>query len=112
MATDSGGNQAVDYVWGGTLAPQPDTGRATPLDASLGDHVVYKYGWAGYPSFEAGVGIAVPDLNGLTEANAETALLAVGLVKGTVTGSGNVDTQDPVAGTSVALGTAVDLDLA
>ncbi len=59
---------------------------------------------------------SVPDVNGMTEANAEAALIVAGLVKGNVTyqydntePAGQVMDQDPDSGTSVACGSAVDL---
>ena len=60
----------------------------------------------------------VPDVVGMTEAAAETALLAAGLIKGTVSTasdpivpSGAVISQSPTAGSVVTLGSDVDLVL-
>jgi beta-lactam-binding protein with PASTA domain len=61
----------------------------------------------------------VPDVNGLTQADASLAITAVdNLIVGTVTNqysdtvpAGNVISQNPVAGTAVNIGTAVDLVL-
>ena len=57
--------------------------------------------------------VFVPDVIGLTEADATTALTAVGLVVGTVsTAVGNVDeviSTDPLFDTFVELGSSVDL---
>jgi beta-lactam-binding protein with PASTA domain len=62
------------------------------------------------------VSVTVPNVVGDTQATAESALVAVGLVVGTVTTAssttvpaGSVISQSPVAGTSVTLGSAVDL---
>lgn len=78
MATDSSGNQAVDFVWG-NLPVQPNTDRAataTNIGGSTGDygwsattqvasdrlnpaldnHANVEAGWAGYPSFVAAEG--------------------------------------------------------
>jgi hypothetical protein len=60
--------------------------------------------------------VSVPDVVGLTQSAATTAITNAGLVVGTVTQqasatvpAGSVISQDPVAGTSVAAGSAVDL---
>lgn len=54
----------------------------------------------------------VPDVVGLTQVAAESRLLDVNLIKGTVTNSTDpVVSQDPVAGTSVDQGSAVDLTM-
>lgn len=60
--------------------------------------------------------VDVPNVLNMTESAAESALTAVGLVKGTVTHdysntvpAGQVISQDPASGTSVACGSAVDL---
>jgi hypothetical protein len=60
--------------------------------------------------------VDVPDVVGLAQAAAETAITGAGLDVGTVTtensdtvAAGDVISQDPVAGTSVPVGSAVDL---
>jgi hypothetical protein len=60
--------------------------------------------------------VFVPDVVGLTQANAEAAIVASGLIVGAVTTgysdtvpAGEVISQDPIAGTSVPSGSAVDL---
>jgi hypothetical protein len=80
MATDTSGQQAVDFVWG-NFPMQPNDDRAaavTPaniggstgdyswsattrvaagrLDAALSNHAVAEAGWAGYPSYTPGTG--------------------------------------------------------
>ncbi|MGD8569399.1 MAG: PASTA domain-containing protein [Gammaproteobacteria bacterium] len=62
------------------------------------------------------VTVSVPDVVGLTQTDAETAITGAGLVVGTVTtassdtvAAGDVISQNPVAGTSVNQGSAVDL---
>lgn len=81
MATDTSGNQAVDFAWG-NLPMQPNSDRTdgTPivvvannasenkqwsgystypsarLDAALDNHANAEAGWAGYPSFIASAG--------------------------------------------------------
>lgn len=79
MATDTSGNQAVDFVWG-NVPMHPNTVRAdsatvsqigggsgdyswspttkvasTRLDAALDNHVIVEAGWAGYPDYTPGV---------------------------------------------------------
>ncbi|RMD63819.1 PASTA domain-containing protein [Candidatus Parcubacteria bacterium] len=60
--------------------------------------------------------VAVPDVVGLSQTDAEVAIIGAGLVVGTVTTAhsdtvpaGHVISQNPAAGTSVASGSAVDL---
>lgn len=126
MATDSGGNQKVDYVWG-NMPPQPDTGRATPLDGSKGFHAMLKAGYNGFPDYipaapylDEIANVVVPNVVGKTESAANTDLVAAGLVKGAVTtadnaagatseNDGKVKTQTPAAGTVVNTGTSVAL---
>ncbi len=56
--------------------------------------------------------VPVPDLVGISLAAAEARIARADLETGEVTGSGDlVETQSPVAGSSVETGTAVDLDL-
>ena len=78
MATDTSGQQAVDFVWG-NLPMQPNADRAATisntggstgdygwaqttkvasarLDAALDNHANAEAGWAGYPSFIAAAG--------------------------------------------------------
>ena len=78
MATDTSGNQAVDFVWG-SFPMQPNADRAGTatniggtsgdlywsattqvasgrLDAALDNHAVAEAGWAGYPAFVAAPG--------------------------------------------------------
>ena len=60
--------------------------------------------------------VTVPDVVGLSQSNAESAIVAAGLVVGVITTqnsdpvpAGDVISQDPVAGTSVAIGSGVDI---
>lgn len=78
MATDSSGQQAVDFVWG-NFPTQPNDDRAATisntggstgdygwsattkvasgrLDAALDNHANVEAGWSGYPAFTAGAG--------------------------------------------------------
>ena len=124
-ALDSGGNVAVDFVWG-PFPIQPDDARgANTLDMALDSHSIVDVGWSGYPQFLANdtddiVNVTVPNVVDLLEADAGTALVAAGLIKGTVTTAGNgagatvgnngkVKTQTPAAGATANTGDAVAL---
>jgi hypothetical protein len=112
MARDSVGNVAVDYVWG-NFPIQPNDDRDTPLDPELDNHNIVSLGWSGYPGFVnnnpgSWDDLTVPNVVGLTEAAATTAINGAGLTKGTVTTSadgateendGKVKSQTPTAGT-------------
>lgn len=120
MALDTGGNQAVDFVWG-NMPMQPDTGRGTVLDKTLDSHNIAGYGYNGFPGFVANGGVVVPALttlayNTTTTAAVTNALSAVGLVLGTVTGTlgaaTTVTAQGTAAGTHVPLKTAVNITIA
>lgn len=126
MATDSLGNQRVDYVWG-NMPPQPDTGRATALDGTKGFHLMLKNGYNGFPGYtpvapylDEIANVSVPNVVGLTESAATTALTNAGLVKGAVTtadnaagatdlNDGQVKAQTPAAATVVNTGATVAL---
>ena len=105
MATDSSGQQAVDFVWG-NFPMQPNDDRAaavTPaniggstgdyswaattrvaadrLDAALDNHANAEAGWSGYPAFTAGTGnyiITAVSGNGTTVTYTSQNKLAVG----------------------------------
>ena len=114
MARDTGGNVAVDYVWG-NFPIQPNDDRETDLDPTLDNHNIVSLGWSGYPGFvNNNTGswddITVPNVVGLTEAAATSALTSAGLTKGAVTTSANgataendgtVKTQTPAAATVI-----------
>lgn len=116
MARDTGGDIAVDYVWG-NMPMQPNDDRDTDLTSTLGDHSRVTTKWSGFPDFvpnNTGTwdDITVPNVVGLTESAANTALVAVGLTKGAVTtannaagatsgNDGKVKTQTPAAGTVI-----------
>ena len=163
MATDTSGNQAVDFVWG-NFPMQPDntrTGTATQISAgnasydkgwgattlvnsaaltktaitvnlnnditsSVGNnHSVALNNWNGYPDYTPEAPYldtvdqaAVPNVVGLSESAANTALVAAGFVKGAVTttatgatalNDGLVKTQTPAAASVKNLGTSVAL---
>lgn len=113
---DTSGEMRVAFVWG-NMPMQPNDDRATALDANLGNHDIAASGWSGYPGFVAtNTGtwddITVPNVVGLTEAAATTALTAAGLTKGAVTtannaagatseNNGKIKTQTPAAGTVI-----------
>ena len=70
---------------------------------------------AGYPILSWQIGLIVPNVVGMTQANAESAITSAWLVVGTVTtaysgsvAAGNVISQSPTAGTTVDLNTAVN----
>lgn len=112
MATDTSGNQAVDFVWG-NMPLQPNEGRTTPLDPELDGHNIASFGYNGYPgNTGAGTGVVVPDVAGNLQAAAEAALKAAGFAVGTVTGTGSVTGQDPAAGEYAHPGSAVGITLA
>ena len=106
MATDTSGQQAVDFVWG-NFPMQPNDDRAaavTPanfsanssgdyawsattrvaadrLDAALSNHANAEAGWSGYPAYTAGTGnyiITAVSGNGTTVTYTSQNKLAVG----------------------------------
>lgn len=124
---DDGGNVQVDFVWG-NFPMQPDDARASghKLNAALDNHVIATEGWSGYPAFipnfegdgDAVPNVTTPDVRGLDATAAEAALVAAGLVIGTVgttaTGAtelndGLVKTQSVAAGTLKNQGDAVNV---
>ena len=131
MADDTRGNEQVDFIWGGSLPPQgntkrTNTGGATDvLDNTKGDHLLYASGYRGFPQIASGspyedlvVNKIVPNVVGMLEAAAESALTAAGLVKGAVTTTAvgadvdntlKVKTQTPAAATVVNTGASVAL---
>lgn len=127
MARDTGGNVAVDYVWG-NIPMQPDDDRgANPLNADLGYHVMATTSYNGFPAhtpvapyLDTIANVVIPNVVGDSEADATTALTAAGLVKGTVTDAdndagataendGTIKSQSPAAGTKVNTGSTVTL---
>jgi hypothetical protein len=114
MATDSKGNQYVDFVYG-NMPMQPDTGRGQVLDKALDGHGPFVAGgYNGFPNAPTAVtaGIVMPNLVGMTKAAATTALTTIRLVLGTVTGtSGVVTVQGKTAASRQALGTVVTITI-
>lgn len=110
MALDSKGNQAVEFVWG-NLPMQPDTGRGQVLDKTLDGHGTHAAGgYSGYPGFVPNVGVLMPNLVGMTRANALAAIPTYGLKVGTVTGAtGSITVQSVAAAARVAPGTAINV---
>ncbi len=98
------------------VGSEPDAGMIQ-LTSGLFYGTTFIGGSGGYGSvYSFSVNVTVPNVVGLTQAAASTAITGVGLVVGTVTTassssvpSGDVISQDPVSGTSVNLGSAVDL---
>jgi hypothetical protein len=87
---DSGGNVAVDHVWG-NVPMQPNDVRTENggglLDPTLDNHVIAYEGWNGYPQYNPGAAgaegdgyIIVPGILGLTLVRASGALVDAGLV--------------------------------
>ena len=94
----------------------------TPGAAQIGNNAVTvrvddQDGLFATQSFDVDVGGAiVPDVAGLSQANAEAAIVAAGLVVGVVTTAnsaavpaGDVISQSPVSGSEVPFGSAVDI---
>ena len=116
----------VDFAWG-NIPMQPNDDRDVNLDETLDSHIIATSGYEGFPAFITGApyddtieNAVVPNVVGLTEAAATTALTNVGLVKGAVTtannasgataiNDGKVKTQSVAAGTNVNEGTSVAL---
>jgi hypothetical protein len=125
MATDSAGNQKVDFVWG-NMPMQPDTARGVALSA-VADHVNAKNAYNGFPDYlpvypylDSIANIAVPVITGVLEATATTSLTTAGLVKGTVTtwntaqgatagNTGKIANCTPTDGTIVNVGSTVNV---
>ena len=125
---DDAGNVRVDHVWG-NMPMQPNDARgANVLDYSLDNHEIVETGRYGFPGYDPtwiGDGddvpnVVVPNVVGLTEAAATTALTGAGLVKGAVTttgvgattvNDGTVKTQNPVSGGKANTGSAVAIEL-
>jgi hypothetical protein len=124
---DTGDNVKVDFVWGNVpMQPNDDRGENT-LDPDLDNHIIVVAEYNGFPGYtpvppftdtvENGT---VPNVVGSTESAANSALVAVGLVKGAVTSTpvgattvndAKVKAQSVAAGTVVNEGTAVALTL-
>ena len=124
---DTGNNVKVDFVWGNMpMQPNDDRGENT-LDPDLDNHIIAVAEYNGFPGYtpvppftdnvENGT---VPNVVGSTESAANSALVAVGLVKGAVTSTpvgattvndAKVKAQSVAAGTVVNEGTAVALTL-
>lgn len=91
---DDAGNVVVDHVWG-NMPMQPNDVRIENggeiLDADLDNHVIAYSGWNGYPLYtpnSAGEGtdyIVVPNVLGLTTANAIEVLVDAGFVADDIT---------------------------
>jgi len=96
---DTAGEIAIDFVWG-NMAPQPNDSRTTRLDLTKGDHINLESGWNGYPQYtpnSAGSDVAgstdyvqVPNVIGMTTANADDVMKDSGLTVTTAAGASNV----------------------
>ena len=111
------GNISVPVAHGVCLDPDQTYHLEAWAEAGTGaalDSPLFKTRTASF-SFTATASPVVPDVTGMSEADAEAALLAAGFVEGEVTlgcdtvGFGLVMAQDPVACTVATLGSAVDL---
>jgi probable HAF family extracellular repeat protein len=116
-----------DPVSGSTTDPQtynpgpllPNTTyywRVDVVDLNDPNSVPVKGNVWSFTTEVAGTTVLVPDVTGLTQANAESSITGAGLTVGTVTQSyhatvpaGNVISQTPTAGTQVVSGSSVDL---
>ena len=103
----------VSYDWSGTITPNKSGYTFEPSSRSY-SNVISDQSNQDYMG-EIPM-VIVPNVVGLSEAEAETALDAFGLLKGVLSYAysdtvpeGSVISQTPVAGTSVAAGSAVDL---
>lgn len=118
MARDTGGNVAVDFVWGNMpIQPNDDRGSDT-LDAALDNHVIVTTKYNGFPDYtpvspylDTVANVAVPDVVAALTAAATSTLEAAGLVvSATTTATGaTVDNDGTVASTSPAAGTMVNV---
>jgi len=96
---DTAGEIAVDFVWG-NFAPQPNDARTTRLNLALGDHINLESGWNGYPQYTpntTGSDVAgptdyvqVPNVLGMTTADADDVMKDSGLTVTTATAAANV----------------------
>lgn len=122
---DDLGNVQVDFVWG-NFPMQPDDARGeNTLDPALDNHIIAVTAYNGFPGYtpvppftDVLPNVAVPNVVGLSESAATTALTNADLVKGAVTTTGTgattvndglVKTQSPAAGTVVNTETSVAL---
>lgn len=126
MATDTGGNVQVDFVWG-NMPMQPDDDRSEPLDPALDSHVIASANWNGFPAYtpvapylDTVVNVSVPDVVDNPAVDAQSALEGSGLVYAvasstwvgaTTANDGYVRSQNPVAETMVNDGSTVSVTL-
>lgn len=125
MARDTGGNIAVDFVWG-NMPMQPDDDRGdNTLDPDLDSHIIATSEWNGFPGhtpvapyLDTTANVAVPNVAADTAADAQAAIEAAGLVYAagtaldnaggaTAENDGTVGTQSPAAATVVNTGSTV-----
>ena len=105
----------VDFAWG-SIPMQPNDDRDINLDPALDSHIIATSQYEGFPAFTPGApfddtipNVEVPNLVGLTFAEAQDALAAAGLdysssntTSGANSGNnGKVKSQSPAAGTLV-----------
>ena len=108
MANDTGGNVAVDFVWGNFPMQPNDQRGGTNLTPTLDSHNIVTAAWNSFPAFTSpnttGT-LTVPNVVTQNLATATATLTAAGFLVGNVTStagggtSGNVKQQTPVATT-------------
>ena len=124
MARDTGGNIAVDFVWG-NMPMQPNDDRGgNPLNAALDSHIMVTDAYNGFPNYtpvypylDLVANVTVPNVVGSTLNAANSTLVAAGLSQTSTTttsganscNNGKVKTQTPAASTLVNTGTNVAL---
>lgn len=125
VTRDDLGEIQVDFVWG-NLPMQPDEDRGeAQLVPELDNHIIAVTQYNGFPGYDPETpfldtvpNVEVPDLEGLDEAEATTALEEVNLNLGTstttplgatVSNDGEVKSQSPIAGRTVNEGTNVNI---
>jgi hypothetical protein len=116
-------NVRIDFAWGNLpMQPNDDRGMAQ-LDPELDSHIIATSGYEGFPAFITGgiyddtiANAVMPNIVGMTQQEASTALSNAGLTGGasgnTVTQGATSQNNGKVASQSPAAGTAVNADVA
>jgi hypothetical protein len=115
-------NVQIDFAWG-NMPMQPDDDRGeNPLDPELDSHIIATSGYQNFPGFTRGgifddteANAVMPNILGMTQQQASTALANAGLTGGasgsTVTQGATSQNNGKVASQSPAAGTAVNADV-
>ena len=127
---DSAGHPVVDFVWGNIpMQPNDERGVSNKLDYTKDTHNIAEDGWNGYPVYTPNTTgarnsgtvdyVVVPNLIGLTTANAIDAIQDTELTLGTSTTTtvgttpsnvGTVATQSIAAGaSSISVGATINI---